>query len=454
MKVPLCFQWKKSNRRAIAGVVVLAAVAFTIPGCKEDAAPTDVPSTTTEVDAYLAHVWFTVVYNRVRADAVAPPQASRVYGYFGVTLYEAIVGGSSRHRSVATQLNGALDIPPGSDEYHWPTVANNALATVMGSLLSMPNSQTAIAETKSQFDVLYGSEPLYTASIARGQEIGVAIVAWANADGYASRPTAYTPCTDPGCWEPTPPGFLPALEPGWRTLRPFVIASGSSIVPGPPPAFSEDSSSVWYEEAMEVYTTTGDLGANLTTEQNDIALFWADGPGATGTPPGHSMYICMQVAQQMNLNLFDAGEAYARVAVSVADAFITCWYAKFDTQLMRPVTYIQRYIDANWDPLLTTPNFPTYTSGHSTETSASARVMADLWGDSVTFTDHTHDSRGLSPRTFNSFTEAAMESAISRLYGGIQYQFDNDDGFAQGQEVGAQVSALIWRQTSVAEKGR
>jgi hypothetical protein len=203
---------------------------------------------------------------------------------------------------------------------------------------------------------------------------------------------------------------------------------------------------VWFQEAMEVYATTGDMGTNLTVEQSEIALFWADAPVATGTPAGHSMYICMQVAQQMGLDLFYTAEAYARVGVAVADAFITCWYAKFDTQLMRPITYIQRYIDPTWDPMLTTPNFPTYTSGHSTESGAAARVMADLWGDSVTFTDHTHDSRGLTPRTFGSFTEAAMESAVSRLYGGIHFQFDNDDGFALGQEVGTQVSAVVWRQ--------
>ena len=328
-------------------------------------------------------------------------------------------------------------------------MANSAVTTVLNEMFAAyPNSLTAIAETETSFQTLYSTDPNYAASVTRGEEIGNAIVAWSQADGYSTRTTTYTPCTDPGCWEPTPPGFAAALEPGWGDLRPFVIASGSSIpVVGAPP-YSTDPSSVWYQAAMDVYTTTGDLGASLDPDQTDIALFWADGPTATGTPPGHSMYICKQIIDQKGLDLFDAAEAYARVGMSVADAFIQCWYIKFTTELVRPVTYIQDLIDGNWDPLLTTPNFPTYTSGHSTESGASAKVMADLWGDDTPFTDHTHDSRGLKPRSFNTFTEAGLESAVSRLYGGIHYTFDNDDGFTAGQAIGAEVTALQWRASS------
>jgi hypothetical protein len=404
----------------------------------------------TDYDAYLANVWFSLAYNRVKADGISPPPASRIYGYFGITLYEALIGSDSKHQSVAGQLNGGLTIPSSSTtSYHWPTVANAAVATIMTELFAGKTvSLAAINETRDSFETLYASEEGFAASVTRGEAIGNAMVAWSRTDGYATRSTSYTPSSDPGSWETTPPGFAAALEPGWGALRTFVIDDGGAVPPSGAPAYSTNTASAWHQAALEVYSTTGDLGANLTQDQIDIAHFWADGPVATGTPPGHSMYICKQIIEQKELSLIEAAEAYARVGLSVADAFIACWDAKYDTNLMRPVTYIQRFIDSNWDPLLTTPNFPTYTSGHATESGASTKVMADLWGDNTPFTDHTHDSRGLKPRSFSTFTQAGQESAVSRLYGGIHFIFDNDHGFTMGQTIGTQVTALPWRKST------
>jgi hypothetical protein len=123
----------------------------------------------------------------------------------------------------------------------------------------------------------------------------------------------------------------------------------------------------------------------------------------------------------------------------VYDAFIACWNAKYVYNLQRPVTYINRNIDASWRPYIVTPNFPTYTSGHSTQSGAAARVLTDMFGIK-SFTDTTHINHGLVPaqqaRKFNSFVQAADEAAISRLYGGIHYSFDNNDGLLCGQCIG------------------
>jgi hypothetical protein len=434
-------------RGRVTAIVLVAVATLLSPGCSDMTPPPAAPEPSPDIDSYLANVWFNLTYNRVKADGISPPVASRIYGCFGVALYEAVVGGSTTHRSVANELNGSLSIPAGSGSYHWPTVANRAVAAVLTDLFAgRAASLAAIAETRDSFDAQYAGEPDYAASVVRGDAIGDALIAWTSADGFATRTTSYTECTDPGCWERTPPANAAALEPGWGALRPFVIAGGSAIPPAGAPAFSTDAGSAWDLAARQVYDTTGDLGAGLSAEQLEIALFWADGPTATGTPAGHSMSICRQIIEQKELDLFDAAEAYARVGMAVADAFIQCWYVKFDTELMRPITYIQRYIDANWDPRLTTPNFPTYTSGHSAESGASARAMADLWGDNTQFTDHTHDGIALNPRSFTSFTQAALECAVSRLYGGIHFEFDNEDGFAAGQQIGAEVSALPWRR--------
>jgi hypothetical protein len=185
---------------------------------------------------------------------------------------------------------------------------------------------------------------------------------------------------------------------------------------------------------------------NLTDEQRAIAFFWADDPGATATPPGHSISITTQVLRQMGAGLDIAAETYAKVGMAVADAFIGCWDTKYRYNLLRPVTYIQRFIDADWLPLLVTPPFPEYTSGHSAQSGAAAEMLTDLFGPDFPFVDRTHESRGLQPRAFNSFFEAADEAAISRLYGGIHFRPAIVRGLVQGRCVGRAVNELEFRR--------
>jgi len=239
-----------------------------------------------------------------------------------------------------------------------------------------------------------------------------------------------------GAWQPTPPAFNPnPLQPCWGHLRPMVLTSSGECPPPGHPSFSTTATSSFYAAALEVYNT----GVGLTAEQKTIADYWADNPGATGTPAGHWMAIVSQFARSQGLSLAGAAEAYARVGIAVHDAFIVCWNSKYIYNLQRPVTYINDNIDRNWQPYIVTPNFPTYTSGHSTQSAAAARVLTDLFGVKR-FTDTTHTDHALTPaqppRTFNSFEEAAAEAAISRLYGGIHYSFDNNDGLGCGECVG------------------
>jgi hypothetical protein len=180
---------------------------------------------------------------------------------------------------------------------------------------------------------------------------------------------------------------------------------------------------------------------HLTDEQHAIARFWSDDPGATPTPPGHSISILTQVIRMLDASLGQAADAYARVGVAVADAIIACWRTKYQFNLIRPVTYVRRVIDPAWTPLLITPPFPEYTSGHSVQSGAAARVLTDLFGP-VSFTDHTHDARGQPARSFSSFTDAAREAAISRLYGGIHFHAAIERGLEQGDCIGARATAL------------
>jgi len=184
---------------------------------------------------------------------------------------------------------------------------------------------------------------------------------------------------------------------------------------------------------------------HLTPEQRDIALFWADDPGATATPPGHWISILNQVLETQGVVLDRAAEAYAKVGIALADSFIGCWHAKYQYNLIRPVTVIRAKLDPDWLPLVNTPPFPEYPSGHSVQSAAAAEVLTDLFGDRYAFTDQTHADRGYLPRSFESFRAAAEEAAISRLYGGIHYRSAIEQGLAEGRCIGQQVNAIVFR---------
>jgi len=250
------------------------------------------------------------------------------------------------------------------------------------------------------------------------------------------------PPVGPGLWVPTPPGFQRALQPSWGNNRPMGLNGALSCDPGPPPEFSTNSGSAFFGEALEVYETV----STLSSAQREIALFWSDDPGQTGTPPGHSVSILTQLLRARDRSLADAAIAYARLGVAVCDAFIACWRVKYRHNLLRPITYIQSVIDPSFGaamPLITPP-FPEYTSGHSVQSAAAAEVLIATFGD-VAFTDHTHDARGLAPRSFGSISAFAQEAAISRLYGGIHYRSAIERGLEQGRCIGRRVTALPMR---------
>jgi hypothetical protein len=226
-------------------------------------------------------------------------------------------------------------------------------------------------------------------------------------------------------------------------MRPFVLRERSDeCQPGMQPVYSEDPTSQFYLEALEVYRTVTDL----TPEQQEIARYWSDNPGETGTPPGHSLSVLTQIVRDQKPALDGAAEAYARLGIALGDSFISCWQTKFATGVIRPVTYIRRAFDPLWESPVTTPPFPEYTSGHSVQAGAAAAVLTVLFGDDLAFTDHTHDSLGYAPRSFGSFSEMAQEAAMSRLYGGIHYRSAIEVGLEQGACIGGRVQMLRFRQ--------
>jgi PAP2 superfamily len=399
----------------------------------------------------VASAWFELLYDIVKAERTAPPQASRIYGLTAVALYESIVFGTENNLSLVGQLNGLTSLPDisRSRNLHWPTVASTAIADTVRGLypaisqesLNAINNLEQRFETQNRAEV---SKRKYRRSVSHGRAVAAGILAWAATDGFSiNNNCTYVAKAVPGAWKPTPPAFNPnPLQPCWGMLRPMVLSSGEECPAVGHPPFSTDANSAFYASAREVY----EVGVSLTAEQKTIADYWADNAGATGTPPGHWIAIVSQIARNDRLSLARAAEAYTRVGIAVHDAFINCWDEKYDYNLQRPVTFINENIDPSWQPYIATPNFPTYTSGHSTQSGAAAGALTDMFGVKR-FTDTTHTDHNLSPpqqpRTFNSFEEAAREAAVSRLYGGIHYVFDNDDGLGCGQCVAQKIRERV-----------
>jgi membrane-associated phospholipid phosphatase len=404
-----------------------------------------------ELHSVIASTWFELLYDVVKAERTPPPEASRVYGITAVALYESIVAGTKENRSLVGQLNGLISVPEPekNKEHHWLTVANAAIANTIRGLYPVmsPASFEAINKLEQRFASLYqahGPAEEYERSVTYGQAVATAILEWAATDElsiYDNCP--YAPLPVAGAWEPTPPLFNPnPLQPCWGLIRPMVLTSGEECAPPGHPRFSAAVSSDFFAAGFEVYNVV----SGLTDEQKTIADYWSDAAGATGTPPGHWIAIVSQIARKDGLSLAEAAEAYARVGIVVHDAFIGCWNTKYVYNLQRPVTYINDNIDGGWMPYIVTPNFPSYTSGHSTQSGAAASVLTDMFGVKK-FRDTTHIDHGLmplqKPRTFESFYDAAAEAAVSRLYGGIHFQFDNDDGLASGECIGQAIQERV-----------
>jgi PAP2 superfamily len=430
-----------ARRWMVPGAALCALSLITPAAAGERGRGVDRP--TAGFNSEVAVEWSHLLYDRIRAERLPPMVAARVIAYTEVALYEAVVPGMPDHRSLGGQLNGLGTLPRVDPKwkYHWPTVANRAMAATLRGLLpaAAPETVAAIAALEARLQQTYRAAvppPFLARSVLQGNRVAAAILQWASADGFATlNNCAYTPPAGPGLWVPTPPAFRPALQPCWGQLRTFALPTADTCAPPPPPAYSTDPASAFYVEAKEVQDTVN----GLTPAQRETALFWSDDPGVTGTPAGHSLMIATEVAEQDSLSLDKAAEGLARVGIAVADAFIGCWKTKYIYNLLRPVTYIQETIgDPAWMPILVTPPFPEYTSGHSVQSGAAAEVLTDLFGP-IPFTDYTHANRGFAPRAFPDFYAAAHEAAISRLYGGIHYRSAIERGVEQGTCIGRSV---------------
>lgn len=393
-------------------------------------------------------------------DIFSPPVASRIFVYPNIAAYEIIAQVNPEYTSLAGQLPELTPIP--------------VIDTVQGinpqlaALIAHMNISRQLIFSEQTFDVLQDSlynswqsknEIEFEASKKYGLAVADHIKKWMNTDNYnqtRTMPKFTVDTDDPTRWQPTPPAYMDGIEPHWNKIRPFALDSASQFKPVPPPPFSMEKNSPFYKELLEVYEISNKITQDGDeSEEVAIAKFWDCNPYVSVTR-GHLMFAtkkitpgahwigitkiaCKKTDSDFNETVF----AYTKTSLAIADAFISCWDEKYRSNLIRPETLINQHIDENWKPILQTPPFPEYTSGHSVVSGAAGTALTAIFGDNFSFDDDTETPYGLPVRSYKSFNEAADEAAISRMYGGIHYRAAVEVGVGQGREIGRLLNSKI-----------
>jgi PAP2 superfamily len=393
-------------------------------------------------------------------DIFSPPVASRIYAYPNIAAYEVIAQNSTTYKSLQGQVK-ALDSIPVLD----PKIGINKNVAALVAHLEVSKSLVFSEDLVEKFrDSLYAkwtSENQKEFEISRdyGLKVAERIKKWIGKDNYKQTRTypKYTVnASDKSRWQPTPPAYMDAIEPHWSEIRTMVIDSASQFKPAPAIPYSTEKNSIFFKQVQEVYTISQEMikkGDN--SEEMKIAQFWDCNPYVTVnqghmifakkkiTPGGHWMGIT-KIACLKTKGDFDK-TVYANTATSIGlfEAFISCWDEKYRSNVVRPETVINQHIDENWKPLLQTPPFPEYTSGHSVASTCAATILTFVFGENFSYLDTTELPYGLPSRNFKSFKNAASEASMSRFYGGIHYKAAIENGIIQGRNIGEYIVKKI-----------
>ncbi|NOT37224.1 MAG: vanadium-dependent haloperoxidase [Saprospiraceae bacterium] len=377
-------------------------------------------------------------------DGFSPPQASRIYVYSHIAFYSCL---SKYFPDSLTSLSKAI---PHFPELPEPEAGSDP---ILSSLIAFCNTAKSIVFSESLADQLkdkyitLAKENNFTpekiaSSITTAEKISTRISEWIKKDNYQFTRTLerYTSSKKPDEWRETPPDYTQGLEPHWPKLRKLFSDSMPAYPFQKLPTYSKEKSSDFFKMVLDVHTKS----KNLSKEESEIALFWDDNPNVSShhghlshvthkiSPPGHWLNIISQIQKDKNFTIFQLSKAYTYSSIVMYDGIIDCWKLKYDTKVIRPISFIHDFIQEDWKPLIQTPPFPEFTSGHSVVSASAAEVLSTLIGTKVSFTDSTEVLFGNKPRSFNSFHDAAMEVSLSRYYGGIHYMQSVLEGNKQG----------------------
>ena len=406
-------------------------------------------------DAALFHSAMQNLSDIIVYDIFSPPVASRVYLYPSIAAYELIAKDMPlKYKSLVGQVKGLAKIPQPEKDFE----NYNLNLTIIYAFNKIGRALIFSDVLMDKFEKRFKNKlisigvpkKIKISSEKYAEKVAKHILNWAKDDLYNQTRTysKYTILEEEVFWKPTPPDYMDGIEPHWNKIRTLVLDSANQFIPKPPLKFDLTEGSPFQKQLQEVY----EIGNKMDPEKIEIAKFWDCNPYVTHhrghamfatkkiTPGGHWIGITAIAGRTANSTFDEAVNAYANVSISLFDSFISCWDEKWRSILVRPETLINQHYDEEWLPLLQTPPFPEYTSGHSVISRAAAKALTKLYGNNFKFTDTTEVSYGLPSREYNSFIEAAEEAAISRLYGGIHYRMAIDEGVFQGEQIGNYIS--------------
>ncbi len=400
------------------------------------------------------HQLNTLLVNTVMEDLFSPPVGSRIYMYPNIAFYECIIQNNKTYKTISGNVNGLNNLPSPKNNIDNYTAACISFSYAAQAFVATESKfenwrSEFIATQKSTMDSL-----LWQNSLAYGKQIADSIIGYSKKDNYLKSRglMRYVITNKPGDWQPTPLDYAQGLEPHWNTIKALTLINPSQFSPKQKLVFSKAKNSMFYKTMMETYN----IGKHLDSVQKSIALYWDDNPNVSKnighlnyfihkiSPGGHWVMIAKQACEQKNISVTNAAQVYALTTIAIFDAFISCWDEKYKTNLIRPITVINRDVDKNWQPFIQTPSFPEFTSGHSVTSNAAATVLTTLLGDNFSFADNTEIPFGQGTRNFSSFYAAAAESSFSRVYGGIHYPITAKISAVQGKQVGKNVLQKLY----------
>ncbi len=386
-------------------------------------------------------------------DIFSPPVAGRIYSYSNIAAYEVMCKNSDEYKTLSDKITDLKPVsaPDSKEHINFKLAALVAYFEIGKELIF--SEDRVITYRDSLYNVWQGlNEDTFEVSKKYGLQVAQHIKDWIATDNYKetrTMPKFSVLTEDVSRWQPTPPDYMDGIEPHWSKIRPFVIDSAAQFKPKKHPEFSLEKGTDFYNELMEVY----EIGKKIKqdgdeSESVQIAQFWDCNPYVSThkghlmfatkkiTPGAHWIGICKIACKKDNADFEKTLFAYTKTSIAISDAFISCWEEKYQSNLIRPETLINQYLDEDWAPVLQTPPFPEYTSGHSVVSGAASITLSSIFGDNFSFDDDTELPYGLPVRSFPSFNKAADEAAISRMYGGIHYRAAVEVGLKQGRDLG------------------
>lgn len=426
--------------------ILIVIIALIWGGCKENTQNLDLPSG--EVGKITRQMTDIMVH-----DITNPPLAARFFAYTCLAGYEVMAQNDSSLRPMQGVLNDYPTLEKPLLKNYSPTLA--AILAMLQTAQKLQPSGNLLANFEQKYidscRNIGFSASIIENSLNYAEVISRQILAYAKADKYnrISNFDRYTPLDTEGSWYPTPPGYMPPVEPYFNTIRSFTLDSANQFKPLPPVPFSKNKNSPFYKLMDEVYAQ------KLSEDHQNIAAFWDCNPFALEdnghlmvgmkkiSPGAHWIGITAIACEKAKLNFAKTIQIHTVVSIGLMDGFLCCWDEKYRSNRIRPETAIRKYIDPTWKPFLQTPPFPEYLSGHSTISSTSATILTAYFGDNFAYDDTVEERFGLPKRSFKSFHQAAAEAGISRLYGGIHFIDAITNGQKQGELVGKNVVKKI-----------